>query len=71
MKQTLIIVQIIIALCLIGSIILQNKSEGIGRAMGTETASFSTRRGVEKTLYFLTIFFIAAFLIVSILNFVI
>lgn len=71
MKQGLLILQVVVSIVLIIFIILQNKSEGIGRAMGTETASFSTRRGVEKSLYVATYVFIALFLIASIVNFII
>lgn len=71
MKQYLIIIQLIIASLLIGAIILQNKSEGIGRAIGTETAAFSTRRGVEKLLYGGTMVLLAFFLIICVINFII
>ncbi len=70
MKQSLVVLQIVIATLLVAAIILQNKSEGIGRAMGTETAAFSTRRGIEKFLFYGTILLIAGFLVVSVLNFV-
>lgn len=70
MKQALVVIQIIVAVLLIIAIIMQNKSEGIGRTFGTETSSFSTRRGIEKTLYVLTAVFIGLFAILSIANFV-
>jgi protein translocase SecG subunit len=71
MKQTLLIAQIAITILLIGGIVLQNKSEGIGHAIGTEAAAFSTRRGVEKLLYAGTIVLIVVFLVLCVLNFVI
>lgn len=71
MKNTIIYLQIAISVMLIISITLQNKSDGVGRAFGTENSSFSTRRGIEKTLYALTGVLIFLFLILSLVNFVV
>jgi protein translocase SecG subunit len=70
MKQPLIIAQIIIAIFIVVAIIMQNKSEGIGHTFGTESSSFSTRRGIEKTLYIATGILIFLFLASSLANFV-
>lgn len=60
------IAQILIATVLTIVILLQAKGSGIGAAFGGGTSSsFRTRRGVEKTLFQLTIFLAIVFLIVS------
>jgi preprotein translocase subunit SecG len=70
MKQPLIFAQIIIGILIVIAIILQNKSDGIGRTFGTESSSFSTRRGIEKSLYIATGVLIFIFLISSLANFI-
>ena len=61
------IAQILVASMLMLVILLQAKGSGIGTALGGGTnSSFRTRRGVEKTLFQLTIVLAVVFLIVSI-----
>jgi preprotein translocase subunit SecG len=61
------IAQILVATILMLVILLQAKGSGIGTALGGGTSSsFRTRRGVEKTLFQLTIVLAVVFLIVSI-----
>jgi preprotein translocase subunit SecG len=58
--------QIIIAIALTLVILAQAKGSGIGAAFGGGTSSsFRTRRGVEKTLFQLTIVLAVAFLLIS------
>jgi preprotein translocase subunit SecG len=60
------IAQILVAIMLTLVILLQAKGSGIGTALGGGTSSsFRTRRGVEKTLFQLTIFLAIVFLIIS------
>lgn len=47
---------IIISIGLIASVILQNKGVGLGGLTGTDSGGFFTaRRGIEKTLFWITI----------------
>ncbi|HYM14941.1 MAG TPA: preprotein translocase subunit SecG [Dehalococcoidia bacterium] len=63
------IAQILVATVLTIVILLQAKGSGIGAAFGGGTSgSFRTRRGVEKTLFQLTIFLAVVFLVVSALG---
>lgn len=69
MTLALQIVQIIISITLIAIILLQGKGGGIGSVFGGSGGVYKTRRGVEKTLYQVTIglsvlFFILALVIV-------
>jgi preprotein translocase subunit SecG len=59
----LAISEILISIALIAIILLQVKGEGVG---GLQSGSFvRTRRGLEKTLYQLTIVLVIIFLSVS------
>jgi preprotein translocase subunit SecG len=60
------IAQILVAILLSLVILLQAKGSGIGAAFGGGTSgSFRTRRGVEKTLFQLTIIIAIVFMIVA------
>lgn len=68
-KDYIDIAQILIASVLTVVILLQAKGSGIGAAFGGGTqSSFRTRRGVEKTLFQLTIVLAIVFLIISALG---
>jgi len=65
-KDYIDIAQILVAIVLTVVILLQAKGSGIGTALGGGTSgSFRTRRGVEKTLFQLTIVLAIVFLIIS------
>jgi protein translocase SecG subunit len=69
MKDILTILQIIIALLLMGAVLIQAKGTGFGRSWGGST-SF-TRRGLEKLVFRATFVLSALFLIISTLQLVI
>lgn len=63
------IAQILISAVLILVLVLQAKGSGFGSALGGQTSSmFRTRRGVERTLFQLTIVLVTVFLAVSLLS---
>ena len=68
MKQILKISQIVIALLLIGTVLIQSKGTGLGASLGREGESYRTKRGAEKILSIATIVFAALFLLNSIAN---
>lgn len=58
---------IITSIALIVSVILQNKGIGLGGLTGADAGSvFTARRGIEKTLFWITIILSALFLILTI-----
>lgn len=59
------IIQILLALVMIGLVLLQAKGAGLGNIFGQEQ-SFHTRRGIEKGLFRGTIVLMIAFVGVSI-----
>ena len=64
MENYLNIALIIISVLLIISVIMQSKGAGLGGLTGADTGSvFTARRGVEKTLFKLTIVLSAVFFI--------
>ncbi len=66
MQTILNIVQIIISVMLAVLILMQVRGSGLGRTFGSDSGSIHrTRRGIEKTLYQLTIALAVAFLLIS------
>jgi preprotein translocase subunit SecG len=59
---------LLIALVLSVVLILQAKGSGIGAGLGGSTSVFRTRRGIERTLFQLTIVLVIAFVIIDILS---
>jgi len=60
------IVQIIVSLALIVAILLQAKGGGLGGIFGGEGGIYKSRRGVERTLFNVTIGLVVIFFIVSV-----
>ncbi len=59
------IAQLLIAIVLIVAILLQSKGTGLGSFLGGDGGIYRTRRGVERTLFNLTILLAAVFFVVS------
>lgn len=63
--KVLLISQVVICVLLVISILLQNRAEGLGQMFGGGGEIFRTKRGLEKFLYYFTIFLIVALVILS------
>jgi preprotein translocase subunit SecG len=63
----LVIAQILVAAVLIGVLLLQVKGGGLGGIFGQPDSVYRTRRGIEKTLFQLTIGLVVLFVILSVL----
>lgn len=61
MMKLISIVQILSAILLIASILLQQKGTGIGAAFGGENAMYRTKRGAERVIFLATIVFAVLF----------
>ncbi|HHY87474.1 MAG TPA: preprotein translocase subunit SecG [Chloroflexi bacterium] len=60
---------IITSIALIASVILQNKGVGLGGLTGADTGSvFTQRRGLEKTLFYITIGLAVLFIILTLVT---
>ena len=68
MPDALIVAQAILAVALIASILLQQRGTGLGGALGGEVTAYRSRRGIERTLFRLTVLLAVLFVIFSLLN---
>ena len=60
---------VVISVALILSVILQSKGAGLGGLTGADTGGiFTARRGVEKTLFYVTIVLAVVFFVLAILS---
>ena len=68
MQTFLNIAQIILAVALIAAVLLQVRGGGLGGIFGQADTVYRTQRGVEKTLFQLTIVLMCLFVIISIVT---
>ena len=66
MNSYLSIVQIVISVALILAIMLQVQGGGMGGIFGQADSVYRTKRGIERTLFQLTIVLAVIFIIISI-----
>jgi preprotein translocase subunit SecG len=60
---------IIVSVALIVSVIMQSKGAGLGGLTGADTGGvFTARRGVEKTLFYVTIVLSVVFFVLAIIS---
>ena len=67
METYLSVAQIILSIALILAVMLQVRGGGLGGIFGQPDSVFRTKRGVEKTLFQLTIALVVLFVVVSVL----
>ena len=67
-RQYFQIVQIVVAVALVVSILMQARGAGLGSVFGGTGAVFKTRRGIDKLLFRITIVFSVLFAVVSIVT---
>jgi protein translocase SecG subunit len=63
-----VIFQIIVAVLLILSILLQSRGTGLGTAFGGDTGGYYAKRGFEKFLTYSSVFLAALFIFLAGLN---
>ncbi len=69
LTTTFDIALIITSIALIASIILQSKGIGLGGLTGSDTGGvFTARRGIEKTLFWITIGLSVVFFVLAIIT---
>ncbi|KPJ55415.1 hypothetical protein AMJ47_00950 [Parcubacteria bacterium DG_72] len=72
MQLILQIVQIAVAVVLVVLVLLQQRGTALGSSFGGEGGGFySTRRGIQKKIYWATIITAAIFTILAVVNLVI
>lgn len=62
MSTWIAVAQIVVSVILILSLLLQLKGGGLGSVFGSDSTTFRTRRGFEKSVFQLTIFLAIVFL---------
>ncbi len=67
MQTYLSVAQIVLALALIFVILLQVRGGGLGGIFGQPDTVYRTKRGVEKTLFQLTIALVVLFVVISVI----
>ena len=67
MRTYLYIAQIVLAVTLILAVLLQVRGGGLGGIFGQADTVYRTKRGMEKTLFQLTIVIVVLFITVSVL----
>ncbi len=68
MQAYLNVAQIVLSVALVMAILLQVRGGGLGGIFGQADTVFRTRRGVERTLFQLTIVLVVLFIIISIIS---
>lgn len=68
MNNLILIAQIIIAALIIVTILMQNRSSGLGAVFGGGGAGYHTKRGLEKGLHIATIVLVILFVLVGVIN---
>lgn len=65
MESVLQIIQILLAVFVVGAVLMQNSSTGLGSAFGQSDSFRATRRGLDLVLYRFTVAAAIAFFLVS------
>jgi preprotein translocase subunit SecG len=68
MDTFLMLATIIVSVTLIGVVLLQGQNSGLGSAFGGDSSIYRTRRGVERTIFNLTVILGSVFLLLSLLT---
>jgi preprotein translocase subunit SecG len=68
MQTPLLLAQVILAIALMAAILLQQRGTGLGGAFGGEVTAYRSRRGIERTLFRMTVVLAALFVAFSLLN---
>lgn len=68
MQTYLFIAQMILSVALVLAILLQVRGGGLGGIFGQPDTVYRTRRGMEKTLFQVTIVLIVLFIIVALVS---
>ncbi len=66
--KIILVFQVVVAILLTTTILLQSKGTGLGSAWGGSGEFYRTKRGAERFLFGLTIFLATLFIVLSIVN---
>lgn len=60
--------QVVVAIAVIAAILLQARGTGLSATFGGESTAYRSRRGLERTLFRLTIVLASVFVIISMVS---
>ena len=69
MDTVLLLGQMLVAIALMASILLQSRGAGLGATFGGDSSVYRSRRGIEKRLFQFTVILAVLFVIFSIAAF--
>ena len=62
------VAQLVIAVAVSASILLQARGTGLSSTFGGESTAYRSRRGLERTLFRLTVILIAVYVVISLVG---
>ena len=68
MEELLQVAQLVVSVAVAASILLQARGTGLSGTFGGESTAYRSRRGLERTLFRLTVVFIAFYVIISLVS---
>jgi len=68
LDRFLTIGQVVLAILLIATILLQSRGASLGEAWGGSSAFYSTRRGADRTLFIITIVLAVLFVALALVS---
>ena len=68
MQTYLFIAQMVLSVALVLTVLLQVRGGGLGGIFGQADTVYRTRRGMEKTLFQLTVILVVLFIIISMVS---
>ena len=69
MQTLLLLGQMLVAIALMASILLQSRGAGLGATFGGDSSVYRSRRGIEKRLFQFTVILAVLFVVFSIAAF--
>ena len=66
-RQYFQIIQIIVSIALIIAVLMQSRGSGLGSVFGGTGTVFKTRRGIDRLLFRITVFFVVVFVVASVI----
>lgn len=60
--------QVILSLAVVAAILLQARGTGLSSTFGGESTAYRSRRGLERTLFRLTLVLVAVYVVISIVG---
>jgi len=67
-KDILIVIQVVVAILLVISILVQSKGTSLGEAFGGSSTFYGTRRGSEKFLFIITVSLAVLFVVLALVG---